>query len=349
MKHFAIVVALFAPFLFAQQNIVYHDNPTPTIGTANAFPFGAAGVRTQQLIPQSVLGSVPAVIQDLFVNPQVSTTVAESQVFYGDYEIRMGLTQLITLTNTWATNSPNPTTVYRGPLLVRFVRDQWVPLGLPASYVWAPMSAADNLVVDFICWQVLDPGQVTPSTSGYFMNSRSSATSSISRAYRLNWVATQPATSVGVDGSGIKLGFLFNDGNFVAHNGSCAGSSTLKPKIGATPGTWPQIGQQFSVTLADGPPNLFATLVLGTSTTTYSGLPLPLDMAVVGAPGCKFWNSWEVLLPVVLTDPAGASNFTLSIPNGPWSGLRLYGSWLGFDPTANAFGFVPSGFATFIL
>lgn len=352
MKSLATAVALLAPFLAAQQNIIYHDNPTPTLGTANAFPFGASGVRIQQLIPQSVLGGTPALIQDLFVNPQISnsTAITESQVHYGDFEIRMGLTQLTTLTNTWATNSPNPTTVYRGPLLVRFVRDQWVPLGLPASYVWAPLSPADNLVIDFICWQVLDTGAVVPpTTTGYFLNVRSSPTAGISRAYRLGWVAGQQTTSLGVDGNGIKLGFLLGDGNFVTHDGSCAGSSLLRPRIGAMPGTWPQIGQPFDVTLADGPANLLATLVLGLDTTSYGSLPLPLDMALVGAPGCRFWHSWELLLPVVAVDPAGGATFTLQIPNGPWTGLRLYGSWLCLDPAANAFGLVPSGFATFIL
>ncbi|MEO6594975.1 MAG: hypothetical protein ABIP94_09515, partial [Planctomycetota bacterium] len=169
------------------QNIIYHDDPNPTVGVANAFPFGARTVRTQQLIPQSVLGSTPALIQDLFVNPQISSNAMYtiSQVYYGDFEIRMGITQLTTLTNTWTTNLPNPTTVYRGPLLVRFERDQWVPLGLPNSYLWLPTAPADNLVVDFICWQVISTGVVpVASAASYFLTSRSSATASISRAYR---------------------------------------------------------------------------------------------------------------------------------------------------------------------
>lgn len=349
MKHLLLAVALAAPVLFAQQNIVYHDNVTPTLGAANAFPFGANGVRTQQLIPQSVLGSSPALIQDLFVNPQVSNTVAVTQVYYGDFEIRMGLTQLTTLTNNWATNLPNPTTVYRGPLLVRFVRDTWVPLGLPNSYVWAPTSPGDNLVVDFISWQVLDTGQVPTSSAGYFMNTRSSATQSISRAYRLNWVATQPATSAGVDGYGIKLGFLFGDGNFVSHDGSCPGSSGLKPAIGALPGTWPQLGQNFTVTLDSGPVNSVAFLVLGVDTLSYGSIPLPFDMGLLGATGCRFWHGWDLLRPAVVVDPAGAATDTLPIPAGPWTGFRLYSSWLCLDPAANTFGLVPSGYATLIL
>jgi hypothetical protein len=349
MRTLALAVAACSAFLPAQQNIIWHDDVTPTTGAANAFPFGAQGVRTQQLIPQSVLGSNPAVIQDLFVNPQVHNSYTQSQVHYGDFEIRMGITQLTTLTNTWATNSPNPTTVYRGPLLVKFVRDQWVPLGLPASYLWLPTTPADNLVIDFICWNVIDAGAVPWSGSGYFMNSRSSPTQSISRAYRLNWTSTQPATSAGVDGYGIKLGFLLNDGNFIAHDGRCAGSSGQVPSIGTAPGAWPQIGQTFPVDLANGPVNSFATLVLGIETVNYLGVPLPLDLTVVGAPNCRFWHGWEVLLPIVPTDAAGSATFPLAIPPGPWNQLRFRATWLGLDLPANAFGLVPSGFGTLIL
>jgi hypothetical protein len=353
MKTLALTVALLAPSLAAQQNIIWHDNQTTTVGAPNAFPFGVQGVRTQQLIPQSVLGSTPAVIQDVFVNPQISnsTSILESQVWYGDYEIRMGITQLSTLTNTWATNSPNPTTVYRGPLLVRFVRDQWVPLGLPLSYLWLPLTPADNLVVDFICWQVLDTGAVPPTVNGYFLNIRSSGATppSISRAYRLGWTNGQPATSAGVDGQGIKLGFLLNDGNFVAHNGSCTASNAQVPVIGALPSTWPQLGQPFDVTLANAPALAIASLALGLETSNYLGVPLPLELTPLGAPGCRFWHSWELLLPVVLTDPSGNATATIALPAGPFQGVRLYGTWLVLDPAANAFGLVPSGFATLIL
>jgi hypothetical protein len=347
MKHFALAAAIAVPGLLAQQNIVYHDDPSAVIGSNNAFPFGANVVRTQQLIPQAVLGGSPALIQDLFVNPQVSNTVAETQIYYGDFEISMGLTQLTTLTNTWATNLPNPTTVYRGPLVIRFVRNTWVPIGLPNSYLWAPTSPSDNLVIDFICRQVIDMGQVPPS-SGYFMNSRTSPTSSISRAYRLSWTAGQ-TTSAGVDGSGIKLGFLLGDGNFVTHNGSCAGSSGQRPTIGALPSTWPQLGQNFAVTLSSGPPNSIALLVLGVDTATYGGIALPFDMGLLGATGCRFWHGWDVLRPAAFVDPTGAATDTLAIPAGPWTGFRLYSSWLCLDLAANAFGFVPSGFATLIL
>ena len=64
---------------------------------------------------------------------------------YADVEIRAGLTTLTSLTSSWTTNLGAPVAVYRGPLRVRFLVDQWVPLGLPVPIPWGPTSAADNL------------------------------------------------------------------------------------------------------------------------------------------------------------------------------------------------------------
>lgn len=350
MKHVLATLALLGASLTAQtQNIVYHDDPNPALGATNQFPFGSAGVRTQQLIPQSVLGASPQLIQDLFVDAEIGTTgVTQVQVWYGDFEIRMGTTQLTTLTNDWATNLPNPTTVYRGPLLVRFVRDQWVPIGLPAPFLWYPLTAADNLVIDFICRNVTAVGAGGPP-SGLFMPLRRSVNATISRAYALNWATTQSTTAVGVDGYGIKLGFLFNDGNFVTHDGRCAGSTGSVPAIGGTPGAWPQAGQSFVVSLADALPNSLAVLTLGLDGQSYGGAPIPLDLGLLGAPGCRFWHSPDLLLPAVLTDSTGAAPYTLVFPGSTPFGLRLFGTWLNLDLAANQFGLVPSGFATMIL
>lgn len=350
MKLILVALALLGAVLPAQtQTIVYHDDANPASGATNQFPFGSQGVRTQQLIPQSVLGSQPVLIQDLFVDPAIGTgAVSQAQVWYGDFEIRMGTTTLATLTTNWATNLPNPTTVYRGPLLVRFVRDTWIPLGLPNAFLWAPQAANENLVIDCICWQVVSTGQSIPPTQN-FMAVHRSPNATISRAYMLNWTTTQPATAFGVDGLGVKLGFLLGDGNFVTHDGACAGSSGQVPAIGGATGAWPQAGQPFVVDLTQGVQSSLAVLVLGLDPLHYGSIPLPLDLTAIGAPGCRLWHSPDLLLPAVLTDPTGATSFTLQFPVAVPPAARVYATWLGLDPAANPFGFVPSGFATMIL
>ncbi|MEZ6038192.1 MAG: hypothetical protein R3F29_11965 [Planctomycetota bacterium] len=337
--------ALLLTASLAAQNIVYHDSASPTGGNGNYFPFGAETVRTQQLIPNAVLGA-PGLIQDLYVNPLITNQqgLTVTQVYYDDIEVRMGVTQLGALTTNWASNSPASTTVYRGPLLVRFEKNRWSPLGLPASYAWNPASAADNLVVEFIVWSVADTGAVVPNASGYFMDVRRSVSDSIPRAYRLGWTGGQQATAVGVDGSGIKLGFLIDDGNFVVHDGQCAGSSGAVPRIGAVPGTWPQAGASFDVTVSGGAPGSLAALVLGFERSSYQGVSLPFGMQPLGAPGCRFWHGWEAFLSVSVLDGTGAGAATLSFPAGVPQATRLYGTWLCLDPAANSLGLVPTGF-----
>lgn len=345
----ALLMAAIAP---AQtQNIVYHDDTNPATGPANAFPFGSEGTRIQQLIPGSVLGS-RALIQDLFVAPAETTRIpwTTSEVVYADFEIRMGITTSATLTTNWANNLPNPTTVYRGPLRVPFVRDQWTALGLPRAYLWAPTSANDNLVIDFIFWRVADYGSVQPDINGYFMWSHSSVPRTIQRAFLRGWTTSQPATAQNVDGNGIKLGFLLDDGNFVAHGGGCVGSSGLAPVISTPAGTWPQIGGTMTVELTDGPVNSIAFLNLGFDNLMSGGLTLPFDLALIGAPGCFLWHDIVASFPQVNTNANGAASTQVPIPNDPsLMAARVYASWLNADGGANGLGFTTSGYATIIL
>jgi len=344
------LLALLLPCALAPaqtQNIVYVPDNNAAVGTVNGFPFGNAGTRTQQIIPQSMIGSTPGLIQDLFVAPNITsgtTGANDSEVVYGDIEIRMGITQLTTLTNTWATNCTNPTTVYRGRLRVHFTRNVWTPLGMPASYLWLPLSPADNLVVDIITWSIVDRGVVP---TGYCMSVHSGG---LSRAYLINYGTTLSATSAGVDTYGVKLGFLFSDGNFVGHGGGCPGSSTLAPTIGVAPGTWPQLGSVLDVRLSQGPIGIGAALVLGFNTQTIAGLPLPLDLVLFGAPGCFAWHDSVATLPVVPTNATGDASQLIPIPNSAGlMSLRVYGTWLCIDPLANSLGATTSGYGTIII
>ncbi|MCB9877959.1 MAG: hypothetical protein H6835_10185 [Planctomycetes bacterium] len=342
----ATLGALLSAASLVAQNVVYHDDASPLSGAGNAFPFGVETVRLQQLIPNAVLGTSPCVIQDLYVDPLISNSqgLHVSQVFYGDIEVRMGATQLSVLTTDWATNSPTPTTVYRGPLLVRFEKNRWCALGLPRSFAWNPASAADNLVVEFIVWDVADTGAVIPNPSGYFLDVRRSVGGSIQRAYRLGWTVAQQPTAIGVDGSGIKLGFLIDDGNFVVHDGECVGSSGAAPRIGAVAGSLPSAGATFDVTIAGGQAGALAALVLGLERESYLGVSLPYDLQPLGAPGCRMWHGWEAFSSGVVLDAAGSGVTTLLFPPMVPQQARLYGTWLCLDPAANSLGVVPSGF-----
>ena len=111
--------------------------------------------------------------------------------------------------------------------------------------------------------------------------------------------------------------------------------------------TQPQIGGTLSTTLN----NLqfgIAVMVLGTSNTLSGGtIPLPLDLGILGAPGCPLRVSLDVTDTVV--GAGTTANWNFSIPNNPaLSGFKLFNQAASLDPV-NAFGFALSSAYGFIL
>ncbi|MCK5940830.1 MAG: hypothetical protein KAI24_02575, partial [Planctomycetes bacterium] len=68
------------------QNVVYHGNQTPNVGSLNAYPLGKVGIRVQQLIPGTLFGGVPTLINDIYFNsaPWTSGVATGSQIYYDD-------------------------------------------------------------------------------------------------------------------------------------------------------------------------------------------------------------------------------------------------------------------------
>jgi hypothetical protein len=82
-------------------------------------------------------------------------------------------------------------------------------------------------------------------------------------------------------------------------------------------------------------------MVVGLSNTLSGGvIPLPLDLGVLGAPGCPLRVSLDVTDTVVGAGTTGNWNF--NIPNNPvLVGFQLYNQAASLD-SVNAFGFVMS-------
>lgn len=74
----------------------------------------------------------------------------------------------------------------------------------------------------------------------------------------------------------------------------------------------PYAGSTFVHEIAGGPALSFVgILAFGGSNTNWNGLPLPLDLTVVGAPGCQALVSLDVLVTVLLTNGAGSAAWAL--------------------------------------
>jgi hypothetical protein len=93
----------------------------------------------------------------------------------------------------------------------------------------------------------------------------------------------------------------------------------------------PAIGQPWTVTLTRGAPLSLSALAVGISDVSYFGIPLPLDLAAFGAPGCVLLSSSEYSFNT-FADAAGNAALTFSVPNDPTLiNLLLYSQWVIID------------------
>jgi hypothetical protein len=89
----------------------------------------------------------------------------------------------------------------------------------------------------------------------------------------------------------------------------CAGPAGV-PLLGAAAGSLPWAERSFTVRLAPIVPGQPAVLFFGVSRTSWSGVPLPLQLGVLGRADCNVLVSLDLAIPLV---PAGAAA-TLTIP-----------------------------------
>lgn len=334
-----------------QPGIVWHPDNS-TVGGGNAFPWGSEGIRYQTIVANAQLPARPVVIRDVFVALPANSTYADTEIVYGDIEIRMGITQQLQATGNWTTNNPNPATVYRGPLRVAFKKGQWTGIGLPTPYLFLPLSAADNLCFEVIIWQVRARGSgATSQTTPNFYYPL--AGGNVNRAFLYQWVQNGGHGNPGVplrDSGGNKLGLLIDDGNVVVLGDKGCNSSAPQPSrlsIGVPAGTWPKQGAQLTLTLSGALPNSPAFLCLGSNDQSFGALTLPFDLGALQAPGCMLWT--DILLTVgapVLGN--GTATVPLALPAAT-AGLWFTATWVGFDAQANALGLVTSDYAKLLV
>jgi hypothetical protein len=118
-----------------------------------------------------------------------------------------------------------------------------------------------------------------------------------------------------------------------AANGSAAATQSV---TGLGLGTTAAYGGS-SFVAAGGVP---ALLAIGTSATTFQGIPLPFDLTPAGAPGCSIYNNWlAVFATVTSPGPTGPATVNVPIPNDQaLANTTHYSQFLFVSPAANALG-----------
>lgn len=125
----------------------------------------------------------------------------------------------------------------------------------------------------------------------------------------------------------------------------CSGSSGV-PTLATALHDQPWLGDWITVRLGSLPPAAAVVFLLtGFSTTSWAGVPLPLDLAPLGAPSCTLRVAADVAIPL----PAGngEASWGTAVPMEPaLLGVELHQQPLVPDPSANAFGWVLGNAAT---
>ena len=107
--------------------------------------------------------------------------------------------------------------------------------------------------------------------------------------------------------------------------------------------TNPYVGNVWNLTymnLLPGAPGVAAVGSQGVG-GSWNGLPLPIDLSVLGAPGCAWHIDPAVFVPLVANATGTASWPTIPVPNDPsLTGQSFFDHSAWLDAQANAFGLV---------
>lgn len=120
---------------------------------------------------------------------------------------------------------------------------------------------------------------------------------------------------------------------------ACPNSQSTIPALSANEVA---LGQTWSLPLVRGPRSSGAALAIGVGNTSFQGLPLPFDMAPLGAPGCTIHVDVAVNLTAFLNT---SGNFTWNLPtpnNLSLDGVSFYAQVFMVDLFANNFGLISS-------
>lgn len=283
----------------------YVPTNTPTVGTANVFPFGTTDMRYQALVLASELGSTPAVIRGFGLAPANTGVRTFTHV-----TMKMAHLASSSLSTTFDQNlaAGAVTTMDVANWAWPLTANTWNDVDLQVPFVF---NGVDNVVVEFL----------VQGSAG--INGGMHRDSTNQRVYQGSYTGQLTGTNGGL--SAFKMRFNLGDASSAAFGLGCPASNQLVPAL--TFGGSSQLGQTLDTNLGNALPSSVALLLIG----LYMGQPFPVDLAIIGAPGCfaYFPNAASF---AVFTDPVGAGSYPLPIPNNTaFTGLCFYEQWAVLD------------------
>lgn len=135
-----------------------------------------------------------------------------------------------------------------------------------------------------------------------------------------------------------SITFANNLGEQWRYGAGCR-TTTGVPRLGNV--VRPVPGANLSMTASGVPSNGLGLLVTGLSASVFGALPLPFELAPLGAPHC--WALTSLDATTLATTTTGTLTFPFTIPNSSGVlGIRLFQQAAVYAPATNAFGFVVS-------
>lgn len=223
-----------------------------------------------------------------------------------------------TATNNFATNlGSTPTTVFSGPLSLPAATNPatwpapWqTPFPFSTPFIYVAATGS-ALVVD-----ILQVGNT--ATTPWYLE------------------ATGPDVGTRAENGGAQSTCKFSNGNY---NNSLGYSS-------------PRLGANWSLTYSSILPNAIGVGAIGGSGVggTWGGIPLPIDLTSLGAPGCKWSVSADFTVNLTASATGSASWAAIPIPNNPALGGGVFYDHAAFlDPAANSWGVVTTWSSKWII
>jgi hypothetical protein len=130
-------------------------------------------------------------------------------------------------------------------------------------------------------------------------------------------------------------------GSFTAYGNGCRGSAGTPYLFSPMS---PSMGTDLPIVIANLPAAAPCLVLVGASSSSWQGIPLPFDLSPAGAPGCSLLASGQLFLSAPNFN--GTGFLSLPIPTSLIPGMQFYTQGMVIDLAGNALGLVFSNAAS---
>jgi hypothetical protein len=284
--------------------------------------------RQQILVRSQFFATTPMRINDFSVASKRGYQVVK----FGQLTIRMGHTTVGTLSSVFADNVTTPlqdVLVANDHVLHFGVGQVWNPIGMQQSFQYSP-GLGDLLIdISFHGIENLEDFIFTDFVAGFGGGT----------SFQASGFESSPPL-IGGNSNGVlpSLRFCMDQSALQVLGESCQGATASSPFLGMTGSA--SLGDDATFWLSNVPPSTFAVLAFGDN----SGAPYPIDLAALGAPGCRAYFAPSLIIGVGV-DAMGIASHTIAIPaTSGVLGQIVLGQFAALVPGANPGGILTSNY-----